>query len=131
MPNNNLTLFIVSRGERVLLIKQTGKNALWALPGDRASLKYGFTCAAYLCLRPYFRDLVILKVKYLCSPVDNVMSTKGRRRIIPIGCDVRGTIRKVVRERIWFVKTKDIVTHVVVPGTIELLSLPEIQSRLS
>jgi len=131
MPTNNLILFIVNRGEKVLLVKQAGKGALWALPGGRASLKEGFTRAAYLYLRHYFRDLFILKIRYLHSPIDDVVSIGGRKRVILIGCSIRGTIKKTMKEKIWFVKIEDLVSHVVVPGTLELLSLPEIQSRLA
>jgi hypothetical protein len=131
MPSNNLTLFIINRGKRVLLVKQTSKNALWTLPGGHIVLKDGFTRAAYQCLRPYFRDLTVMKVKYLRTPVEDISFSDAHWRLIPIGCDIRGTIKKKMRQHIWFVKSEDLVNHVVVPGTIELLSLPEIQSRLS
>jgi hypothetical protein len=130
MPTNNLILLIIHRGEKILLTKQAGKKALWTLPGGHIVLRSGFTHAAYLYLRPYFRDLFILRVRYLHSPIDGVVSVGGRKRVILIGCDLRGTVKKEVKDRVWFVKIGDIVNHVVVPGTIELLSLARISNRL-
>ena len=133
MPNNNLVFFIVNRREEVLLVKHIGKEnkeSLWKLPGGRISLKYGFMHAAKKYLRPYFRDLTIRKVTYIRSPIENMVVGNERRRVIPINCYINGTIKRQKRGLIWFTKVENILNHVVVSGTLEVLSLPEIKSRL-
>lgn len=130
MPKNNLILFIIRRGKKLLLIKQDTKRALWSLPGGRIVLKYGFTHAGYLHLRPYFRDLHILGVKYLRRPVEDIKYADTYRRVILIECEIHGTIKKAMRDRVWFTEPESLLHHIVVPGTIELLDMPEIVRHL-
>lgn len=130
MPTNNLILFIIRRGKKLLLIKQDTKEALWSLPGGRIVLKYGFTHAGYLYLRPYFRDLRILRVNYLRRPVEDIKYADAYRRVILIGCEMRSTVRKEMRSKVWFTEPESLLHHIVVPGTIELLHVPEILRHL-
>ncbi|PJE74417.1 MAG: hypothetical protein COV01_00040 [Candidatus Taylorbacteria bacterium CG10_big_fil_rev_8_21_14_0_10_41_48] len=131
MPSNNLILFIVNRGKKVLLIKQAGRKALWTLPGGRSPPRDGFTHAAYQYLRPYFRDLTVIRVKYIRAPVKNIAFSDEYRRLILMGCDIRGTIKKKMRYHVWFTDLKNIMHHIAIPGTVEILSLPEVQNRLA
>ena len=131
MPSNNLILFIVSRVKKVLLIKQAGKKALWTLPSIRSPLKDGFTYAAYQCLQPYFRDLTVIRIKYIRAPVKDITFSDEHRRLILMGCDIRGTIKKKMRYHVWFTDLKNIMHHIAIPGTVEILSLPEVQNRLA
>jgi len=131
MSSNNLILFVVRRGKKLLLVKQTDKETLWSLPGGRIVLKYGFTHAGYLFLRPYFRDLHILRVRYLRRPIESIRYADTHRRVILIECEIRGTIKKERRSRVWFTEPDQLLHHIVVSGTIELLQLPDIARHLA
>lgn len=130
MPTNNLILFIIRRGKKILLVKQDTKGTLWSLPGGRIVLKYGFTHAGYLYLRPYFRNLRILRVEYLRKPIEDIKYADVYRRVILIKCEMRGTIKKEKRRQVWFTEPESLLHHIVMSGTIELLQLPEMLHHL-
>lgn len=122
-------LFAVIRNHSLLLIREKVDD-LWTLPRSESEGFRSYRDLAHMSLYPFFSGLVIEDLHLIKPLHDHLFDDSRIGRASVFEAKIVGDPNPEMTKRMWFANSESLVTHVLSPDIVPIVSLNELRNRL-